>query len=782
METALVRSFMFNIKVVPIGLAFASVALHAQFAPLTLTPESYNQDIIVEKTALGFPAAATTASLDGGTNNTGFSYYEQGFNIDNPATGLPTAGSTFTSESLADHSYTMAADYTAPNAILINTNQIRSATYTLATPTALSGISFLAAGGSGAPTLTWTVTHADNSTETGTFIVPDWFGGANQALTANGRVNAVSRAFDNVNNNNPRLYSVDITLANTTSPVTKIDFAHNTGNGNAVIFAVSGLVGADFTPLPGAGFNYDVIVEAAAEQARNGLGATTATLDAGAANTDFTWYEQGYNKSAPLTGLPAPSQTVTNAAAPDHVYKLAPNYAVNNSILLDLAAAPVTVTPATPRTASGLSFLGSSGGGAVTISYTIHHADNTTQTGTFVVPDWFNATPIAYTVNGRVNAVNAGFSAVNSGNPRIYGVDIAVSNTGSPITSIDLAHSAGNGHAGILAISAAGGAVRPIFDLQPASTNVLQGGTAQFDTFVSGTGPFTYRWQIAANGNFVNVANGGVYSGATTTNFVITGATAANAADFRAIASNSAGSSTGAVVRLNVVSTKTDVTLPDDTITAVGGSSPGAEGVANAINNDTLKYLNFGLVDPGAPFLGPVGLEVTLQGGPAIVTGLRIYTANDVPERDPIDYKLEGSNDGTTFTTVSTGALSLPLARNEANLALDPLAQANQEISFSNSAGYSTYRLTFTNVREAAAADSVQIGEIELLGSAGAGAPSMSIARNADGTITITSSSLGTLQSTTSLNPPITWTDEGAINGSRTVSATGAMRFFRVVQ
>ena len=78
--------------------------------------------------------------------------------------------------------------------------------------------------------------------------------------------------------------------------------------------------------------------------------------------------------------------------------------------------------------------------------------------------------------------------------------------------------------------------------------------------------------------------------------------------------------------------------------------------------------------------------------------------------------------------------------------------------------------------------NSVQIGEVELLGTAGSGSASLSIARNADGTITITSSGPGTLQSTTSLNPPITWTDEGAINGSRTVDASGAMRFFRVVQ
>jgi hypothetical protein len=38
----------------------------------------------------------------------------------------------------------------------------------------------------------------------------------------------------------------------------------------------------------------------------------------------------------------------------------------------------------------------------VTIGYTISHQDGATQTGTFVIPDWFNVTPYAFTPNGRV--------------------------------------------------------------------------------------------------------------------------------------------------------------------------------------------------------------------------------------------------------------------------------------------------------------------------------------------------------------------------------------------
>src|SRR5213075_1874879 len=187
-----------------VGIAVA----RAQFAPLSLTPESYNYDVIVEKTATPPPAAATTATMDQGTNNAAATYYEQGFNVDAADTGLPAAGSTFASASLSDHSYTLAPSYTAPNALLVNA-QVTNAVYTVTTPTAVSSLSFLGAAGGGGPTLTYIVTHADGSTETGTFVVPDWFNGADPALTLNGRVDAVSRTFDNVNNNNPRLYSID---------------------------------------------------------------------------------------------------------------------------------------------------------------------------------------------------------------------------------------------------------------------------------------------------------------------------------------------------------------------------------------------------------------------------------------------------------------------------------------------------------------------------------------------------------------------------------------------
>ena len=277
-------------KLVPLiaGLLGAA-AVHAQFAPLSLTPESYNYDVIVEKGATPPPAKASTATLDAGTNNTAATFYEQGFNVDSPTSGLPAAGSTFTSESLTDHNYTLASSYTTNNAILVDAG-VTNATYTLTTPTTLTGISFLAASGGGAATLNAIIHHADNTTETNQITVPDWFNGADQALTLNGRVDAVSRTFDAVDSGNPRLYSVDTTVTGT-SPVTSIELQRVSG-GHVGIFAVSSSTGGDYTNLPGTGFTYDMVIEATAEPAITALNATTATVDAGVGNINYTCYEQ----------------------------------------------------------------------------------------------------------------------------------------------------------------------------------------------------------------------------------------------------------------------------------------------------------------------------------------------------------------------------------------------------------------------------------------------------------------------------------------------------------
>jgi hypothetical protein len=230
-------------KLTTIALALAfSGAARADFQPITLTAGSYTRDMVIEKTAAAAPSgAATTASMDAGVGNTGYSWYEQGYDAGALTTGLPAAGSTFASATFPTHHYKMATSYTANNAAFIDSTH--SATLTPATPAAFGALSFLTSAGNGPVTIAYVVHHADSSTETGNFDSKDWFGNTPVALNANGRADVQTGAFDSVNNSNPRLYSVDIGLANRASAVTSIDLSwdpSNTGGGVAAVFALSG--------------------------------------------------------------------------------------------------------------------------------------------------------------------------------------------------------------------------------------------------------------------------------------------------------------------------------------------------------------------------------------------------------------------------------------------------------------------------------------------------------------------------------------------------------------
>jgi predicted alpha-1,6-mannanase (GH76 family) len=215
----------------------------AGFAPIPLTAGSYNEDMVVERTASSVPNGAyTTASMDAGTANTGNGWYEQGYNVAAPATGLPPAGSTITNLASSDHVYTLAPSYTANNVAMVDSSH--SANLVPVTLNPFSALSFLTAAGHGPVTVDYQVQHADGSVETGTFTSPDWFFNAPVVFNAQGRVDVVTGVFNNVNNGNPRLYAGDITLTNLASEATNINLtwdAANSAGSVGAIFAVSGV-------------------------------------------------------------------------------------------------------------------------------------------------------------------------------------------------------------------------------------------------------------------------------------------------------------------------------------------------------------------------------------------------------------------------------------------------------------------------------------------------------------------------------------------------------------
>ncbi len=136
---------------------------------------------------------------------------------------------------------------------------------------------------------------------------------------------------------------------------------------------------------------------------------------------------------------------------------------------------------------------------------------------------------------------------------------------------------------------------------------------------------------------------------------------------------------------------------------------PGAESPANLVDGTNNKYLNFGKLNSG--------FIVTPAMGPTIVDGFQITTANDAVERDPSLWELYGTLDaivsgnntegnGETWTLIASGSVALPAERNT----LGPL------VEFSNSTIYSSYKMLFTDLKNAGSANSMQIAEVQFYG------------------------------------------------------------------
>ena len=464
------------------------------YSPVTLTAGSYNEDMIVEKGAL---VAATTATMDGGTGNSGTAWFEQGY--DGQSVGLPAAGSTFTSAAQSDHSYAMASNYATNDAVLIDST-VTHATLTLTTPSAFSSLSFLASAGNGTMTVGYTVHHANGTTETGSLSISDWFSGGTVALGVGGRLDAGSRSFENVSSlgNVPDIYSLDAALANTTSAVTSIDFSWSSGGGHACLFAVSGSTGSGFSPIAVTGYNEDMIVEAGA-QVFTGGSYTTASVDNGLPNTGNSWYERGYSTTpwtAPGTGVPPAGSTFTNQSASSHVYTMAPSYTGVNDVAYVDATTTANIVPATPQSFYALSFLTGAGHGPITVNYVISHADSTTETGSFSAPDWFAGGSAAWVVNGRINVQNAGLQTFGSGNViGLFAEDVSLADETSPVTGITLS-TAGGGNAQVFAVS---GISSIVTNLENSIAGVVKNPNGSLTLSATGLSGYNYLVQESTN-------------------------------------------------------------------------------------------------------------------------------------------------------------------------------------------------------------------------------------------------------------------------------------------
>jgi hypothetical protein len=145
----------------------------------------------------------------------------------------------------------------------------------------------------------------------------------------------------------------------------------------------------------------------------------------------------------------------------------------------------------------------------------------------------------------------------------------------------------------------------------------------------------------------------------------------------------------------------------------LGANSPSGQDAPRAVDsNQPTKYLNF-----NKEFSGIVVLPTM---GPTIANTLTLVRANDAPERDPASYQVWGTNFSDMslimpnqdpsnwqfyWTLIATGNIPIFSGRGQV-----------QEFAFNNAQAFTNYLVDFPTLANSAAANSMQIGEIQLSG------------------------------------------------------------------
>lgn len=160
-------------------------------------------------------------------------------------------------------------------------------------------------------------------------------------------------------------------------------------------------------------------------------------------------------------------------------------------------------------------------------------------------------------------------------------------------------------------INVSAGSSPPAITSSPASQTVATGTTVVFS--VGASGASTYQWKF----------NGAAISGATAANYILSGATSANAGSYTVTVSNAAGSVTSSAVTLTVLATSDPGRLINLSVNTLAG--PGSD------------LLTLGFVSGGAGTSGNFSI-LARAAGPSLVP---LGVPNVLP--DPVITLLSGS-------------------------------------------------------------------------------------------------------------------------------------------
>ncbi|MFT3782202.1 MAG: discoidin domain-containing protein [Nibricoccus sp.] len=270
--------------------------------------------------------------------------------------------------------------------------------------------------------------------------------------------------------------------------------------------------------------------------------------------------------------------------------------------------------------------------------------------------------------------------AISGATARTYTIAAtALSDAGN--YSVVVSNSAGSVTSSTVSLSVAVAVVAPTITTQPVSQTVTEGNSATFSVAASGSG-LSYQWK----------KNNVAISGATGSAFTISAAQLSDAGSYTVVVSNSAGSATS--------NTATFTVTPKVTFTALAPSAYSARG-ENGVAEGLAKLFDGDIYSKWLDFSATSWVRVDFST-PTMLDAYSLTSANDAPERDPMNWTLSGSNDGVNWTVIDT----------HNNESWGSRFQTRDFALAQRSAGYTYYRFNFT----AHSGNVTQLAELKLYG------------------------------------------------------------------
>lgn len=356
---------------------------------------------------------------------------------------------------------------------------------------------------------------------------------------------------------------------------------------------------------------------------------------------------------------------------------------------------------------------------------------------------------------------------------------------------------------------------------EPADILLIAGQTATFSVGVSDPNGVTYQWY--RNG----VAIGGATSATYTTPALTT---ADNGAVYTVTATGPGGAPTSrqavatVVDALTIGATDVSFDFNDDQIPAGTTLNGGAGGgtisggvlhLTDAVNGQSGTFFIPSFDNAETVNAFTANFKVLVGGGSAVpADGFSFVWANDISPESTPTFGEDGSGQGLTISfdtydnqggeapafdilykgniiataKVPIGELLTGDAWADVFVRLQP--DGTVDLQYNGDAIFNNVQLPgFEPLANAFFAWGGRTGglnanqwidDIKIVTTSSVAGPTMSIARNTDGTLTITWTGAGTLQSAPAVTGP--WTDLTGVASPATIQATGAMQFFRVVQ